>query len=220
MKGGIIMDSRSIVNYYGAKVDLLVDLEDGQLKTHIHDRSGWIFDTENVVVAFSIIGDRKPSELGYADDTNKIVDIIDSKLPYDKELILNSLDDGGDLNWVYWLSGGNAYWMQGYDRDYIYDDIKDIYTEEYLTDEDENEDGYTDAYYNNIDRVYSKVMETYHEDKIQEQIRIDHEGDLMDIINSSSTWNEFYTNLHVLEQVIQNFLYEYLTEFIYSCNAL
>ena len=55
------------------------------------------------MVALYVLKDKTIKDLisNSLDDT-KIISILDSKLEYDKELIINSLEEDGDLQWISW----------------------------------------------------------------------------------------------------------------------
>ena len=124
-----MIKDREIFEYYGNRASVTMNLKDNKLKTYIHDYGGWIFDTKNVVVALYVLKDKTIKDLisNSLDDT-KIISILDSKLEYDKELIINSLEEDGDLQWISWLT--KNYFDYGNDKEYIYSIVTEDFEEQ------------------------------------------------------------------------------------------
>ena len=134
---------------YGDRASVTVKQNNDKLKFLVHDFGGWIFDTKNIVVALYVLRDKTIKNLKtYSEDNTKIVDILDNSLEYDKQLILDSLEDGGDLQWFSWLTGN--FFDYGSDKECIYDTVLEDLEEQGYSDDNE------DAFFNSIAYIGQK----------------------------------------------------------------
>ena len=201
-----MIKDREIFEYYGNKVTVTMDLKDNKLKTYIHDYSGWIFDTKNVVVALYVLKDKTIKDLiSYSSDDTKITSILDSKLEYDKELILNSLEEDGDLQWISWLT--KNYFNYGNDKEYIYSIVTEDFEEQgYDYENEEDSKVIDDAYWNLIDK--------YDSDNLLEEMRDNYKNDLVNIINECSSYSQLAEEIEELSNDIYSNVYDYILDFM------
>ena len=200
-----------IFECFGDRVTVDIKKKSDKLHFFIHDKGGWIFDTKNIVVALYILKDKAIKDLksNSMDDT-KIIDILNSKIEYDKELIEDSLKDGGDLQWVSWLTQG--VFDYGNDKEFIYSVVLEDFLEEgYDYDKEEDSDI--------IDNAYWNTLEHYSDDSILEQIKNDYESELKDIINKSPNYIELAEGVSELSNEIKSNVYGYLLDFIQNNKA-
>ena len=201
-----MIKDREIFEYYGNKVTVTMDLKDNKLKTYIHDYSGWIFNTKNVVVALYVLKDKTIKDLiSYSSDDTKITSILDSKLEYDKELILNSLEEDGDLQWISWLT--KNYFNYGNDKEYIYSMVIEDFEEQGYDYENEED-------FKVIDDAYWSLIDKYDSDNLLEEMRDNYKNDLVNIINESSSYSELAEEIEELSNEIYSNAYDYIFSFI------
>ena len=199
-------NDREIFTYYGNRVIVDIQQKNDKLDFFIHDKLGWVFYTKNIVVALFILKDKEIKDLMYnSTDDTKIIDILNAKTIYDKELIINSLEEDGDLQWVSWLT--KNIFDYGDDEELIYSIVLEDFLEQgYDDDNDKDSDIINCAYWN--------IIEHYDNDKILEQIKEDYESELKYIINESSNYIELTEKIHELSDEICSNVYDYLIEFV------
>ena len=195
-----------IFEYYGNRASVTMDLKDNKLKTYIHDYSGWIFNTKNVVVALYVLKDKTIKDLisNSLDDT-KIISILDSKLEYDKELIINSLEEDGDLQWISWLT--KNYFNYGNDKEYIYSIVTEDFEEQGYDYENEED-------YKAIDEAYWNLIDKYDSDNLLEEMRDNYKDDIIYIIEKSSSYSELTEEIEELSNEIYLNANDYRLDFI------
>lgn len=195
-----------IFEYFGNRVTINIKQKDDKLDFFIHDKGGWVFDTTNIVVALYVLKDKTIKDLmTNSNDDTKIIDILNAKVRYDKELIINSLEDDGDLMWVSWLT--KNIFDYGQDSEFIYSIVLEDFLEEGYDDDNEEDS-------NTIDNAYYSILERYDDDKILEQIKEDYKSELENIINESSDYVELTKKIHELSNEISSSAYDYLLDFI------
>lgn len=195
-----------IFEYYGNRVTINIKQKDDKLDFFIHDKGGWVFDTKNIVVALYVLKDKAIKDLmTNSNDDTKIIDILNAKVRYDKELIINSLEEDGDLMWVSWLT--KDIFNYGDDKEFIYSMVQDDFYEQGYSDEDDKDS-------DTIDCAYWDIIDKYDGDKILEKIKEDYESELKYIINESSDYVELTKKIHELSNEISSSSYDYLLDFI------
>lgn len=195
-----------IFEYYGNRVTINIKQKDDKLDFFIHDKGGWVFDTKNIVVALYILKDKAIKDLmTNSNDDTKIINILNAKVRYDKELIINSLEEDGDLMWVSWLT--KDIFNYGDDKEFIYSMVQDDFYEQGYSDEDAKDS-------DTIDCAYWDIIDKYDGDKILEKIKEDYESELKYIINESSDYVELTKKIHELSNEISSSAYDYLLDFI------
>lgn len=195
-----------IFEYFGNMASVTMNLKDNKLKTYIHDYGGWIFDTKNIVVALYVLKDKTIKDLisNSLDDT-KIISILDSKLEYDKELIINSLEEDGDLQWISWLT--KNYFDYGNDKEYIYSIVTEDFEEQGYDYENEED-------YKAIDDAYWSLIDKYDSDNLLEEMRDNYKNDLVNIIEKSSSYSELAEEIEELSNEIYLNANDYILDFI------
>ena len=196
-----------IFESYNKNFDLTIDnIEDKQLKFFIHDKGGWIFSTKNVVVALHLLYDKTLKDIGEESEI-KILDILNSKVRYNKELIISSLEEDGDLQWISWLCNGA--FDYGNDTERLYDYVMDDVFELGLDDEKEDEE---------VNRRYDILMESYDSDDILEKIKNDYEDELIEVIEKSDNYLELAEEINRISEDITQSSIDYLLDFMCECS--
>ena len=196
---------------YGDRASVTVKQNNDKLKFLVHDFGGWIFDTKNIVVALYVLRDKTIKNLKtYSEDNTKIVDILDNSLEYDKQLILDSLEDGGDLQWISWLTGN--FFDYGSDKECIYDTVLEDLEEQGYSDDNEEDLKF-------IDNTYCDLIDKYDSDKILESMKKHNKNNLISIINSCNSYSELASEIKELSDRIFCSIYEYIIDFIYENKA-
>ena len=201
-----MIKDREIFECYGNKVTVTMDLKDNKLKTYIHDYSGWIFNTKNVVVALYVLKDKTIKDLMTISlDDTKILSILDSKLEYNKELIINSLEEDGDLQWIAWLT--KNYFDYGDDKEYIYSIVTEDFEEQGYDYENEEDSKV-------IDDAYWSLIDKYDSDNLLEEMRDNYKHDLVYIVNKCSSYSELAEEIEELSNEIYSNANDYILDFI------
>lgn len=196
-----------IFESYNKNFDLTIDnIEDKQLKFFIHDKWGWIFSTKNVVVALHLLYDKTLKDIGEESEI-KILDILNSKVRYNKELIISSLEEDGDLQWISWLCNGA--FDYGNDTERLYDYVMDDVSELGLDDEKEDEE---------VNRRYDILMESYDSDDILEKMKNDYEDELIEVIEKSDNYLELAEEINRISEDITQSSIDYLLDFMCECS--
>lgn len=153
----------------------------------IFDSRSWVMNTTNVVVAL-LTGFNELNSKKFISDFEQI-----SYNQEAKDMIQESMEDGGDLNLIYWLSGGNIFWdVNGYcDAIEIFDNFLEDMIEQIgeLT-EDERDD------------LYHKYVDSF--DGVQEALKYQYNQKVIDLIQHSISWYQLFRLLNELAKEVRD----------------